>query len=334
MLKTVFDRKKWNTTMPDLDKVKRKTLMADDTQSFYVQDELLRAYERWGGSFGANVRDFFTIFELIEVKGWILFVGNYNPLEGTFVCFTTSKVYYLRFGYPKNHNTVALFVGEKDDKHISEKNYYITRSSVSDELMVTIDSSVKSSRTGIAKAVHSDDCVLSVIKLNVSCMDLDYEIELSCRKLDNHARVIENTFLCDKVENFFLNHESEKAIELYDAFVQEMYEEGVLSSDFEYVRIKIYSNLAFRGEVYVQNDVLQRVSFIDNDELWRLFADGSWDYSQGGDVICWRWEESIKKRELISTIRKGETEEEKHFQTMRYAYVIKKAEAYRRELFD
>ena len=332
MLNTLFGRN-WNTAMPNLDNYHSKVILSSGAESFYVQDEVVKAYKKWGSPIRASEEDMIFIFDSVELKGWITFIGNYDAEDNTFVVFTTSSVYYARFDHGNSCNNVALRVGEKLYNGSVEKNFYISKPLASDTVRVFIDACKIKNAYGMIRADYTNDAQGACASLRVRREHVDYDVEMFCKKVDNQARIIENPNMRGKMEMFFLMAPSDNAYNVYQTFVQEIFEEGILPSDIEIMKIKSYHDAQFVSEALFERSMPKVLCFMDHEELWRINSDGSWDYSEGGDVISWKWEEARREYVLVSNFAANSSSEEKTIQTLAYAYVIKKAEAYLKQYF-
>ena len=333
MLNTLFARN-WDADMPDLNKYKEKKLISNGMDSFYVQNSFEKAYMKWTSSIGADTFDLIHILNVIEIKGWVTYVGNFDEEDNTFVIFTSSGVYFARLDHGNSFDNVALRVGEQRYDCTFERNYYISRPMVSGMLRVMIESCKIKNAFGMIRADYTSDSKSACASLRIRRDHVDYDVEIFCKKERNQARIIESNAMRHEMEMFFLMSGSDNAYELYHSFVKEIFIEGILPSDIEIMKIKVYRDAQFISEALFEKAELKNLCFTDHDELWRIKSDGTWDFAQSGDVISWVWKESKKGYELMSNFAVPESENECTEQTMEYAYVVQKAAAYLRTYFD
>ncbi len=332
MLNTLFGRN-WNTVIPNLDEYQEKTMLSDGAESFYVQKDFVKAFTKWSSPFGADIADLTHILNSLEIKGWITYIGNFDETDKSFVIFTSSGCYFARLDHGNSFNNACIRIAEELHNGTIEKNFSISRPKTSGMVKVIIDACKIKNAYGMIRADYTHDSKNACGSLRIRREHVDYDVEILCKKKNVQARIIESGAMRSKMEMFFLTVGLEGAYELYQTFVQEIFEDGILPEDIEIMKIKTYRDAQFVSEVCIEKSDLKMLCFFDHDELWRFKSDGSWDYVQGDETISWKWREKQLDFELVSNFDNPLNSDKCTEQTLEYAYVVNKALAYRNMYF-
>ena len=294
MQNTLFNRNR-NLEIPNLDTVDDKVLVDNGRMSFYVANEVAYNFLKSMRGITTDITDLLSIIKATRIQGDILFMGNVDEDDGSFICFTTQKTYIMRFSGPQS-GYAELRVAEKNDgKYLYEWNYKVYPEYAEEKLKIRIDQSEKKTEADYVKASYVYEGNICTVVLSKFGIHVNYDVILKCRDItdDKYAR--------EEMETFFLNKTHQTSTGLYDMFMKTFEAYSVQERMVEFMKIDVSVDDFKVETAYYRNGVLQCVHFLRENSLWKLYRNGAWDYIEGNLTISWIWKKDRKKFKIVST---------------------------------
>ena len=294
MLNTLFGRN-WNICMPDVESVESRVVTVSDNGTICtIESGVIEILKR--NLLGVEIEDLFIIEILKQtvIKGNIIYLGNCDFSDGSFVCFATEGIYLARLEHLIT-GAAHLRLGETVGKiGVNEWEYMVFFNVVQNKPFVRLEKSEKKNPYCMLKAAYSNEGEKHGCLIHTYGEHLNYGASVVC------DAILGDSDMREKLEDYFLNARVDDPEKFYYDFVEYFKKLGVEEKDIEMLRVDVSVDAQNKGYVLFERGKLRKISFFRGQAYWRLCRNGAWDYVEGNMAISWDYNE-IKHRFVLKS---------------------------------